>query len=108
MSEEIKQDVEAEFVVVSEETPALAEEIVIEPVPEPVLEPVPELPKLSDIALAVGLFLQDKQELLEAGDNWNPALLEAGDQSGWRFKNIPCPSLEELQALLQAQEPSQE
>jgi hypothetical protein len=105
MSEEIKQDVEAEFMVVSEETPALAEEIVIEPVP--VLEPVPELPKLSDIALAVGLFLQDKQELLEAGDNWNPALVEAGDQSGWRFKNIPCPSLEELQALLQAQEPSQ-
>jgi len=44
--------------------------------------------------------LQDKQELLDSGDNWNPALVEAGDQSGWRFKNIPCPSLEELKALL--------
>jgi hypothetical protein len=108
MSEEIKQDVEAEFTLVSEETPALAEEIAIEPMPEPVLEPVPELPKLSDIALAISLYLQDKQELLDSGDNWNPALVEAGDQSGWRFKNIPCPSLEELQALLQAQEPSQE
>jgi hypothetical protein len=98
MSEEIKQDVEAEFVVVSEETPAPAEEMPV----------IPELPKLSDISLAIDLFLKDKQELLEAGDNFNPALLEAGDQSGWRFKNIPCPSLEELQALLQAQEPSQE
>jgi hypothetical protein len=88
MSEEIKQDIEAEFTVVSEETLTL--------------------PKLSDIALAVSIYLQDKQELLHSEDNWNPALLEAGDQSGWRFKNIPCPSLEELQALLQAQEPSQE
>jgi hypothetical protein len=98
MNEEIKPDIEAEFTLVSEETPALAEEMPI----------IPELPKLSDIALAVSLFLQDKQELLDSGDNWNPALVEAGDQSGWRFKNIPCPSLEELQALLQAQEPSQE
>lgn len=95
MSEEIKQDVEAEFTLVSEETPAPAEQM-------------PELPKLSDIALAISLYLQDKKELLEAGDNFNSALLEIGDQSGWRFKNIPCPSLEELQALLQAQEPSQE
>lgn len=95
MSEEIKQDVEAEFTLVSEETPAPAEQM-------------PELPKLSDISLAIDLFLKDKQELLEAGDNFNSALLEIGDQSGWRFKNIPCPSLEELQALLQAQEPSQE
>lgn len=102
MSEEIKSDVEVEFEVLPEEIPAQAEEIAIEPVSEPV--PMPELPKLSDIALAVGLFLQDKQELLEAGDNWNPALLEAGDQSGWRFKNIPCPSLEELKALLDSQE----
>ena len=106
MSEEVKSDVEVEFEVLPEEIPAQAEEIAIEPVsePEPMPEPVPELPKLSDIALAVGLFLQDKQELLEAGDNWNPALVEAGDQSGWRFKNIPCPSLEELKALLDSQE----
>ena len=90
MNEEIKPDIEAEFTLVSEETPALAEEMPI----------IPELPKLSDIALAVSLFLQDKQELLDSGDNWNPALVEAGDQSGWRFKNIPCPSLEELKALL--------
>jgi hypothetical protein len=98
MSEEIKQDIEAEFTLVSEETPAQAQELPI----------IPELPKLSDIALAIDLYLQDKQELLENGDNFNSALLEIGDQSGWRFKNIPCPSLEELQALLQAQEPSQE
>lgn len=84
MSEEIKADVEVEFQVVSEEIPAL--------------------PKLSDIALAIDLFLKDKQELLDSGDNWNPALLEAGDQSGWRFKNIPCPSLEELKALLDSQQ----
>lgn len=84
MSEEIKPDVEVEFQVVSEEIPAL--------------------PKLSDIALAIDLFLKDKQELLDSGDNWNPALLEAGDQSGWRFKNIPCPSLEELKALLDSQQ----
>jgi hypothetical protein len=89
MSEEIKPDIEAEFTLVSEETPALAEQM-------------PELPKLSDIAFAVNLFLQDKQELLDSGDNWNPALLEIGDQSGWRFKNIPCPSLEELKALLES------
>jgi hypothetical protein len=95
MSEETKPDVEVEFQVVSEEIPAQAEEIAP--------EPMPELPKLSDIALAVGLFLQDKRELLEVGDNWNPALVEAGDQSGWRFKNIPCPSLEELKVLLDSQ-----
>jgi hypothetical protein len=90
MSEEIKPDIEAEFMIVSEETPKPVEEMPI----------IPELPKLSDVALAVSLFLQDKQELLDSGDNWNPALVEAGDQSGWRFKNIPCPSLEELKALL--------
>ena len=98
MSEEIKQDIEAEFTLVSEETLAQAQELPI----------IPELPKLSDIALAIDLYLQDKQELLENGDNFNSALLEIGDQSGWRFKNIACPSLEELQALLQAHEPSQE
>jgi len=96
MSEEIKSDVEVEFEVLPEEIPAQAEEIAV--------EPMPELPKLSDIALAIDLFLKDKQELLDSGDNWNPALLEAGDQSGWRFKNIPCPSLEELKALLDSQQ----
>lgn len=96
MSEEIKPDVEVEFEVLPEEIPAQAEEIAS--------EPMPELPKLSDIALAVDLFLKDKQELLDSGDNWNHALLEAGDQTGWRFKNIPCPSLEELKALLDSQE----
>ena len=90
MSEEIKPDVEVEFTLVSEETPA----------PAPEMPAEPELPKLSDIALAVDLYLKDKQELLDSGDNWNPALVEAGDQSGWRFKNIPCPSLEELKVLL--------
>lgn len=95
MSEETKPDIEVEFQVVSEEIPMSSVEIVS--------EPIPELPKLSDIVLAVDLFLKDKQELLEAGDNWNPALLEIGDQSGWRFKNIPCPSLEELKALLDSQ-----
>lgn len=88
MSEEILEN----EVPVSEEVPAQAEEIAL------------ELPKLSDIALAVDLFLKDKQELLDSGDNWNAALLEAGDQSGWRFKNIPCPSLEELKVLLDSQE----
>ena len=87
MSEEILEN----EVPVPEEVPAQAEEI------------APELPKLSDIALAVDLFLKDKQELLDSGDNWNPALLEAGDQSGWRFKNIPCPSLEDLKILLDSQ-----
>ena len=99
MSEEIKPDVEVEFEVLPEEIPVQAAEIISEPIPEPIIE----LPKLSDISLAVGLFLQDKQDLLDSGDNWNPALLEIGDQSGWRFKNIPCPSLEELKALLDAQ-----
>lgn len=100
MSEENKPDVEVEFEVLPEEIPAQSEEVSLEPMPEP----APELPKLSDIALAVDLFLKDKQELLDSGDNWNPALLESGDQSGWRFKNIPCPSLEELKALLDSQE----
>lgn len=100
MSEEIKSDVEVEFEVLPEEIPTQAEEIAAEPMPEP----MPELPKLSDIALAIDLFLKDKQELLDSGDNWNPALLEIGDQSGWRFKNIPCPSLEELKDLLDSQE----
>lgn len=93
MSDEI---INTEFEVLPEETPVQIEEVVI--------ESVPELPRLSDIVLAVGLFLQDKQELLDSGDNWNPTLLEVGDQSGWRFKNIPCPSLEELKALLDSQE----
>ena len=100
MSEENKPDVEVQFQVLPEEIPAQTKEVSLEPMPEP----APELPKLSDIALAVDLFLKNKQELLDSGDNWNPALLESGDQSGWRFKNIPCPSLEELKALLDSQE----
>ena len=87
MSEDIKPDIEAEFMVVSEGNSAQVEQ-------------VPELPKLSDISLAIDLFLKDKKYLIDSGDNFNPSLLEVGDQSGWRFKNIPCPSLEELKALL--------
>jgi len=87
MSEDIKPNIEAEFIVVSEENSAQVEQ-------------VPELPKLSDISLAIDLFLKDKKYLIDSGDNFNPSLLEVGDQSGWRFKNIPCPSLEELKALL--------
>lgn len=89
MNEDINHDIEAETTLVSEE---ISEQI----------EQVVELPKLSDISLAISLFLEDKQELLDSGDNFNPSLLEAGDQSGWRFKNISCPSLEELKALLES------
>ena len=52
-----------------------------------------------DYSLLIGKYLSDKQELLDPQDNFNLALILAGDTSGWRFANIPCPTIEELEAL---------
>ena len=60
------------------------------PVPEPIVLEV-------DAALLVGAFLKGKEVSDE--DSLNLELFLKGDISGWRFKNIPAPSLEELKAL---------
>jgi hypothetical protein len=50
-----------------------------------------------DPALLVSEFLKDKE--VSKDDSLNIELFIKGDISGWRFKNIPAPSLEELKAL---------
>lgn len=60
------------------------------PVPEPIVLEV-------DAALLVDAFIKGKEVSDE--DSLNLELFLKGDISGWRFKNIPAPSLEELKAL---------
>ena len=82
MSNEI---INAEFEVIPEE---LQEQEVF--VMEPIVFGI-------DPALLVSEFLKDKE--VSEDDSLNIELFLKGDISGWRFKNIPVPSLEELKAL---------
>lgn len=50
-----------------------------------------------DYTLLVSKYLADKQ--VDADDNLNLDLFLSGDSSGWRFANVPAPSIEELEAL---------
>jgi hypothetical protein len=43
-------------------------------------------------------YLSDKQHLIEDSDCLNLELFLSGGD-GWRFKNIPCPTMEELEIL---------
>jgi hypothetical protein len=50
-----------------------------------------------DPTLLISEYLKDKESSSE--DSLNLDLFLKGDISGWRFKNIPAPSFEELKAL---------
>ena len=52
-----------------------------------------------DLSLFIDEYLKDKQHLILEDDSFNLALLESGDSSGWRFANIPCPSMDDLLGL---------
>ena len=52
-----------------------------------------------DYALLIDKYLSDKQALRSEDDSLNIELFISGDASGWRFANIPAPSLAELEAL---------
>ncbi len=85
--------IDAEFETIPSEPqepaqePAPAEQA---PVPEPIIFDV-------DPALLVGEFLKDKD--VSDDDSLNLELFLKGNADGWRFKNIPAPSLEELKDL---------
>jgi hypothetical protein len=71
----------------------LNEEVIVEEqgeIPAPLILEV-------DAALLVGEFLKDKDVSDE--DSLNLELFLKGDLSGWRFKNVPAPTMEELKAL---------
>jgi hypothetical protein len=71
----------------------LNEEVIVEEqgeIPAPLILEV-------DAALLVGEFLKDKEVSDE--DSLNLELFLKGDLSGWRFKNVPAPTMEELKAL---------
>lgn len=84
MSNEI---INAEFEIVSSEN---QEQELQAPVPSPI-----EFKE--DVALLVDEYLKEKE--VSEDDSINLELFLKGDVSGWRFKNIPAPSLEELKAL---------
>ena len=85
MSNEI---IDAEFEIVPNEAVETQEQ---EPqAPAPIVFEV-------DPALLVGEFLKDKD--VSDDDSLNLELFLKGNADGWRFKNVPAPSLEELKAL---------
>lgn len=84
MSNEI---INAEFENVSSET---LEQELVAPVPATIEFEV-------DVALLIGEFLKGKE--VSENDSLNLELFLKGDISGWRFENIPAPSLEELKTL---------
>lgn len=53
-----------------------------------------------DLALAVKLYLKDKKHLIQIGESWNAALLLQQKPIGWKYANIPMPTLSHLQRLL--------
>lgn len=57
-----------------------------------------------DIVLLINKFLEDKQELKTSNDSFN---ISGESIVSWDFANIPCPSMEELQALQPALEAQQ-
>jgi hypothetical protein len=87
MSNEI---IDAEFEIVPNEAGEMQEQEPQAPAPAPIVFDV-------DPALLVGEFLKDKDVSDE--DSLNLDLFLKGNADGWRFKNIPAPSLEELKAL---------
>jgi hypothetical protein len=54
--------------------------------------------KKHDYSLLVEEFLKDKKHLLDENDSINIDLFISGDVKGWRFKNIPAPSIAQLEA----------
>lgn len=61
-------------------------------------EEIPALIKFEiEAALLIEEFLKDKQK--DEDDSLNIDLFLSGDLSGWRFKYVPAPSLEDLRAL---------
>jgi hypothetical protein len=74
-----------------ESTPA-QEEALVEQIPAPA-----PIEFSIDPALLVSEFLKGKD--VSDDDSLNLELFLKGDSSGWRFKNILAPSLEELKAL---------
>jgi len=80
-------DDEEEFENVSSET---LEQEPQAPVPAPIEFEV-------DVALLISEFIKGKE--VSENDSLNLELFLKGDISGWRFENIPAPSLEELKAL---------
>lgn len=50
-----------------------------------------------DYRLLISKYLKDKA--VTEDDSLNVELFLEGDLSGWRFANVPAPSLEELHAL---------
>ena len=77
-----------------ESTPA-QEEALVEQIPAPA--PIEPIIFNVDPALLIGELLKDKE--VSDDDSLNLELFLKGDSSGWRFKNISAPSLEELKAL---------
>lgn len=49
-----------------------------------------------DLALLIDKYLSDKQELRHEDDSLN---IVENSIFRWEFKNIPCPTMEELEAL---------
>ncbi len=76
MTDEIKSDIDAEFEIVP--------------------EPIAVIFNV-DPSILINEYIKDKQ--ISEDDSLNLSLFISGDTSGWRFKNIPAPSLEELKAL---------
>ena len=84
MSNEI---INAEFEIISEESQGQELEAPVSP--SVVLE--------ADPALLISEYLKGKEVSDE--DSFNLELFLNGDASGWRFKHIPAPTMEELKAL---------
>ena len=53
--------------------------------------------EMQDIAFLVQEYLADKQNLLTEDDSLNSAIIFSG---GWRFQNIPCPTVDQLYDLI--------
>lgn len=100
--EEVPEVLGAEGDVVEPAVPAYTEII---QVPETYLAPIPtlsqlkaEIISLNDPALIFAEFLKGKD--ISDDDSLNIDLFLKGDPTGFRFKNIPTPSIEELYDLI--------
>jgi hypothetical protein len=89
-------------VEVTPAVPAWTETVVV---PEAYFEVLPALDELkrtlvlrNDPAFLIGEFLKDKS--VSENDSLNVDLFLSGNSSGWRFENIPAPSIDELYASI--------
>jgi hypothetical protein len=112
MSEEIKQDIEAEFTLVSEETPAPAEPTSEELAAaqaaaeaEAALQAKANAVASQDLVLLIDKYLSDKAELRDENDSLNIA---NNSIFRWEFKNISQPSIEQLYELIEPVKDEQE